>query len=123
MVKESKMKERDAFIIVFDLSEKNSFETITKHFSLIESHHPEMAIPVVIVGNKCDRPRAVSEMEIEEKLLSLNCQYLECSALTGSNVNEVFFTVVRELRKRQNELKQLQEPLLEQSRDSCCAIF
>ncbi|KAF2158333.1 hypothetical protein M409DRAFT_71692 [Zasmidium cellare ATCC 36951] len=59
-------------------------------------------IPIVLVGNKCDRviERQVSTQEGEALAKSLNCGFVEASARTGVNVDCAFHDVVRELQQQ-----------------------
>ena len=94
------MKDRDGFIVVFDLSSKSSLNKIDKVYEQIYSHHPLKDIPIVLVGNKLDKNREVTTIEGEKVAMSYNSPYIECSAFTGENAEEIFFSVIRELRKR-----------------------
>jgi small GTP-binding protein len=100
MVKEPKMKERDAFIVVFDLNSEESLEKIEKVYEQIYAHHPDKDVPIIMVGNKLDKERVMSKVMAEKKAIIFNSPYMECSALTGENIEEVFHLIVRELRKK-----------------------
>ena len=56
--------------------------------------------PMIMVGNKCDlqRQRSVTNEMIEELKSQLHLTYLETSAKTRQNVDEVFFELVRLIR-------------------------
>jgi GTPase SAR1 family protein len=60
------------------------------------------SVPVVFVGNKIDLPTKLSHDLVLKfcKLAShpLPCMYYETSAKTGSNVENVFLSVVRAIR-------------------------
>jgi GTPase KRas protein len=65
-VKESKIKEREGFIIVFDLSDANSLKETEKNFELVSYHHEgALDVPKVLIGNKSDKVRAISREEAE----------------------------------------------------------
>ncbi len=55
---------------------------------------------MIMVGNKCDlqRQRSVTNEMIEELKSQLHLTYLETSAKTRQNVDEVFFELVRLIR-------------------------
>jgi GTPase KRas protein len=59
---------------------------------------------MVLCGNKCDldNNRQVSKAEGNDLARILGCNFLETSAKTGINVQEVFFNLVREIK---SELK------------------
>lgn len=58
-------------------------------------------VPMVLVGNKVDLPsRVVSKDEGLDLARSFgNCPFFETSAKTRQNVDEIFFQLVREIRK------------------------
>ena len=57
------------------------------------------SLATVVVGNKSDlwMERCVSLEEAEQMGFSLGSKYMECSALTGDNVEQVFLEGVRRL--------------------------
>ena len=48
--------------------------------------------------------------------------YIECSALTGDNVEEVFALLIREIRKKHRKRAEQMLPY-EEERPCCCDIF
>ena len=55
----------------------------------------------MLVGNKIDKNRAIDREVAERIAASFRSPYIESSALSGENVDEVFGLLVRELRKKQ----------------------
>lgn len=56
-------------------------------------------VPLLLVGNKVDleHQREVATMECLALAQSWNCPYIEASARSKMNVNEVFAEIVREM--------------------------
>ncbi|KAJ3201607.1 Ras GTPase ras2 [Entophlyctis luteolus] len=62
-----------------------------------------LTVPMILVGNKCDRQaeREVSREEGAALALRLQCDFIETSAKTRLNVERAFYNVVRALRRQQ----------------------
>ena len=81
------VKSANGYIIVFDLTSKNSFESVV--FWLKEIKEMKNC-PIVLFGNKCDliEKRTISKEEAEEFALKNNLPYFETSAKNNININE-----------------------------------
>ncbi|KAJ3381557.1 hypothetical protein HDU84_005016 [Entophlyctis sp. JEL0112] len=62
-----------------------------------------LTVPMILVGNKCDRQaeREVSREEGAALAQRLQCDFIETSAKTRLNVERAFYNVVRALRRQQ----------------------
>lgn len=81
----------NAAIIVFDLTNRNSFESLPRWIGELNAHLE--GIPMIIVGNKMDldESRRISSSEAEEFSSKHSMQYFETSAKRGGeHVDEVF---------------------------------
>ena len=115
------VKNREGFLLVYSITNRNSFENLKTHKDLIfKVNDSENYIPIVVVGNKCDleTARVVTSTEGLNFTRSLqnknnininnnnnndnNIIFFETSAKLGTNVQEVFFQVVRQIRMRRN---------------------
>eukprot|EP01133_Synstelium_polycarpum_P002473 gene2473-2813_t len=76
-------------IIVFDISNLESFQKAKSWTKEFKSHSTEPAI-LVMVANKCDLDRAVSKEEAEQYATDENMMYFEASAKHSTNVNNIF---------------------------------
>ena len=74
---------------VFDVSERPTFEHLTKWVDRSREHISEK-VPIIIIGAKCDKERQVTDEEAEKFARMHNCEYMRCSAATGENINEIF---------------------------------
>jgi len=78
-----------AAIVVFDITNRESFEHIIKWVQEVSIHCGK--IPYILVGNKSDLPdRAITYNEGEQAAQNLGIPYFETSAKDGSNINEIF---------------------------------
>lgn len=68
-------------------------------------------VPIMLVGNKCDRvtEREVSMQEGQALARSLGCEFVEASAKNCINVEKAFYDVVRMLRRQRQQV--IQRPL------------
>jgi GTPase SAR1 family protein len=66
----------------------------------VDEHFPNKDQPIILVGNKKDKFRVVSYEEGERAAVQFNVPYIECSAYSGENIEEVFLLMVREMRKK-----------------------
>jgi small GTP-binding protein len=87
-------------LLVFDLSDRGSFETA--HQWLLEVRQlgsPNCA--VLLIGNKCDNEsRGITHAEILQFAEEQNIGFLETSALVGTNVKIAFLRIARDVRDR-----------------------
>ncbi len=77
-------------VIVFDLTNPDSFSHVTRWMQLIRKHCDD-DVEVFLVGNKCDQEqRRVRRVDAETWARKNRIHYLEVSAKTGENVNDTF---------------------------------
>ncbi|KAM9375973.1 ras-related protein Rab-8-like [Pholidichthys leucotaenia] len=80
-------------MLVYDITNRYSFENIRGWMEHVETHAPS-GVDKVIVGNKCDldSQREVSKEEGQERAMYYGVKFLETSAKASVNVDEAFFT-------------------------------
>ena len=77
--------------MVFDVTDKNSFEKVKDWMGQIKLHNQNEKIVVVLVGNKSDHEsREVTKEEGEEMAKMYRTAYFETSALQCINIEETF---------------------------------
>ena len=85
-------RECDAVIIVFDLTQRQTFEAVTKWLQSIYKY-TSGSIPIVLVGNKCDllavEPDPVQKEEAQKLANENELRYFQTSAFTGEQVKEM----------------------------------
>ncbi|WXG41676.1 MAG: Rab family GTPase [Candidatus Freyarchaeum deiterrae] len=91
-------------VYVFDISRRETFENIQKWREEIGSVLTDP--PCILIGNKVDLPRKVSEEEAKEYSLKNNTQYFEASVAENLNIQESMDRINQIiLEKQENERK------------------
>lgn len=92
--------------IVFDLTNRNSFESLPKWVAELRKYLPE--VPIAIVGNKLDLTeeegvRRATKAEAEAFAAENGMSYFETSAKVGEGVDVVFVTLSEAVLARHRE--------------------
>jgi len=101
----------NGIILMYDITDQNSFKNIRHWIKQIEEHG-DNSVRKVLVGLKCDRPdRVVTEEEGKKLAKEYNIGFFETSAKTNKNVVEVFNYLVKEMimEKEGEELKKIEK--------------
>jgi len=75
-------------MVIFNLNNEESFTNIDFWISKIKELSGD--IPFIIVGNKSDLDKAVTQEKIEEKISKYGVKYYETSAKLDENVDKAF---------------------------------
>ncbi|XP_076351088.1 ras-related protein R-Ras2-like isoform X4 [Tachypleus tridentatus] len=124
-MREQYMRSGEGFLLVFSITDRNSFEEIYKFHKQILRVKDRDEFPMLLVGNKCDleHQRMVSQNDIQQLANQLKIPYMECSAKHRLNVDAAFHDLVRHVRKFQAA----ERPLIKASKPSkktrCCTIL
>uniref|UniRef100_A0A3Q4HYS1 small monomeric GTPase n=1 Tax=Neolamprologus brichardi TaxID=32507 RepID=A0A3Q4HYS1_NEOBR len=98
------MRWGDGFVLVYDITDRGSFEEVGPLRSLLEEVKKPKNVPLVLVGNKSDldHVRQVGTEEGERLAAEMACAFYECSACAdeGGAVAEAFHELCREVRRR-----------------------
>ena len=88
-------------IIVFDITDEQSFKDIPTWLEEVESHADHDVVQVII-GNKTDleEKRQVPKEKAQEYADSLGFTYLESSAKQCVGVQEAFLTMTKEIKEK-----------------------
>ena len=91
--------------MVYAITSRSSFDEIVTFKEQILRVKDKDKVPMVLVGNKCDleSERQVTTGEGQDLAKSFGCPFFESSAKTRINVEESFFSLVREIRKDLNK--------------------
>mmetsp|Transcript_8638 Transcript_8638/g.13338 ORF Transcript_8638/g.13338 Transcript_8638/m.13338 type:complete len:196 (+) Transcript_8638:59-646(+) len=101
------IREGDGFLIVYAINARESFDEAevirSKIIRILDSDQDNPDVPIVLAGNKCDleNERTVLLSELEQRKTEWKCGAFETSAKEKKNIDECFYQVVREIRKRQ----------------------
>ncbi|XP_064382537.1 ras-related protein Rab-10-like [Halichondria panicea] len=99
-------------ILVYDITSQRSFDNITKWLQNIEMH-ASADVERILIGNKCDweARRVVSKERGAALAHNQNIPFLETSAKTNLNVEEVFETLAKQILKKQPAKKEDEQVL------------
>jgi len=85
-------KNCEGILIVFDLSNSESFKDLENWIKQIERYSESAQL--IIVGNCCDKQRNTSQEAAQQFAESIGLKYIETSAKTGNNVQKCFVTLI-----------------------------
>ena len=113
------IRDGEGFVLVYSIASRSSFTRIQRFHNQIQrvkessasspsypgsplSSAPNSPVPIMLVGNKCDRvtEREVSTQEGNALARDLGCEFVEASAKNCVNVEKAFYDVVRQLRRQ-----------------------
>lgn len=101
-IRDNYFRSGEGFLCVFSITEHDSFSATSEFREQIlrVKGDDNIPIPFLLVGNKADLEdrRQVSVEEAETRARQWNVPYVETSAKTRSNVDKVFFDLMREIR-------------------------
>ncbi|CAH9082223.1 unnamed protein product [Cuscuta europaea] len=88
-------------IIVYDVTERESYENVKQWLNEIDRYASE-SVCKLLVGNKCDMVdnKAVTTEEAKAFANELGIPFLETSAKDSINVEEAFLTMAGEIKKK-----------------------
>ena len=91
-------------VVIFDVTNRETFKRATKWFHEL-SEFAEGNPKIILVGNKIDLPnRVVSNEEATALANKYKCNFLEVSALLGSNLNEIFNSLATAIYQGSNKM-------------------
>merc|ERR1712080_647668 len=105
-MREQYMRCGEGFIICYSITDRHSFNEAVEYRNLIAKVRASEEVPVILVANKVDLEQTQRMVEREEGLSlahKFNCSFYETSAAHRRHVDDVFHTLVREIRKRDEE--------------------
>ena len=111
---ENNYSSTDSIILVYDITDRNSYEDCKGYFTNTINKLCKKDIPVILIGNKKDlkKERKISFEEGQKFASKNNYFFMETSCLKNENVFEAFSTIIG-LTKRNmegdNEIKEKTE--------------
>ncbi|ESO06541.1 hypothetical protein HELRODRAFT_154062 [Helobdella robusta] len=93
------IKNGQGFVVVYSITSLQTFQDIKTMREQILRVKGRDKVPILLVGNKCDLSpqREVQSMEGSALAQLWNCPFIEASAKSTRNVDEVFIEIVREI--------------------------
>ncbi|KAJ7169549.1 ras protein [Mycena filopes] len=109
-----------AFVLVYSIASRASFDRMELFRQSIQRRASKDII-FILVGNKCDKAydRQVSKEEGAALALRFGVEFMETSGKTAQNVERVFTTLVRALRRAASLESQAAEVASNKSRKTC----
>lgn len=95
------IREGDGYLLVYSIIEANTLDDVVVLKEKIARIRESDEFPMVVAGNKCDleNGRKVKKEEAAKMCKEWDCAFLETSAKTKINTEEVFFALVRKIRE------------------------
>lgn len=124
-MREQYMRSGEGFLLVYSLTDHNSFAEISKFQKQILRVKDRDEFPMLLVGNKSDLSdhRRVSLEEAQQFSCSVGMPYIECSAKLRINVDQAFHELVRIIRKFQiAERPYIEDAYKRKSKKRCCIL-
>ncbi|KAL6064300.1 Ras-related protein Rap-1b [Balamuthia mandrillaris] len=103
------MKNGEGFVLVFSIIALSTFNDLPDLREQILRVKDADNVPLVLVGNKCDLAdqRVVTTEQGEEMAANFNhCTYLETSAKTKTNIQQIFIELIRQIQRIPGKTKQ-----------------
>ena len=101
------------FLLVYDVTDRNSFTDIDQWLTEIQRHCDDSNVNIILIGSKCDltKRREVSTEEGSELAKKHNFRFFETSAAANINVEEPFMALAEDCYKRLSKVEeQLESP-------------
>jgi Ras-related protein Ral-A len=102
-IRDNYYRSGEGFLCVFSICEHESFVNTQDFREQISRVLDDDSVPFILVGNKADLAisyRKVSKEEANAKAIEWGCPYIETSAKTRQNVDEVYTELMRKIRTR-----------------------
>ena len=93
----------DGFIIVYDITNKKSFDSVSNWVEQIKESATNDN-KNIILGNKCDleNERKVSKIEGDNLAKTHKCKFFEVSAQNGKNIDKSFLSIIQNILQDDN---------------------
>jgi Ras-related protein Rap-1A/Ras-related protein Rap-1B len=93
------MKNGQGFVMAYSIIAQSTFNDIPDLREQILRVKDADSVPMVLVGNKCDLSdqRVITTEQGEALANKFSCKFLEASAKTRINVDQVFLDLVRQI--------------------------
>jgi len=104
-LREVYMRGGEGFIIVYSIIDQKSFKEVNEFRTRTLRVKDTGSVPMVLVGNKCDlnEKRQVTKEQGEQLAKQLGVPFFETSAALGTNCEEIFQAIAREVKKAKEE--------------------
>ena len=95
-INESYFKKADAALLVYDITEKKTFDVIKEYYTIKIKENCKKNIPIILLGNKADKEdkRKVETEEGIKLALKEKYKFKETSCLKNENVADAFEALI-----------------------------
>jgi len=95
------MKNGQGFVLVYSIIAQSTFNDLPDLREQILRVKDKDDVPMVLVGNKCDLTdqRVITTEQGEDLARKFGCAFLEASAKTRVNVDQIFHDLIRQINK------------------------
>ena len=99
------LKRADGIILLYDITNKNSFDFVKDIISLNDFEFTNLNVKKILVGNSLDleKERQVSRMSVKNYCEKKNIKEIEVSSKLGTNVSECFELLVETIIENQTK--------------------
>ncbi|KAJ7326530.1 Golgi vesicle fusion to target membrane [Desmophyllum pertusum] len=100
-------KGAQGLMVVYDITDKSSFEAVAKWLEDIDEHFQVRYPAIAVIGNKCDIEdrRVITKETLEAFAIDHGISFMEVSGKTGVNIKESFNLLTEEILLEDEELK------------------
>ncbi|VDK68080.1 unnamed protein product [Litomosoides sigmodontis] len=104
-IRDNYYRSGEGFICVFSITDTESFEATNEfreQILRVKNSAIDSLIPIMLVGNKSDlsNERSVMQLHAQQRAEQWNVPYIETSAKNRTNVDKVFYDLMREIKRR-----------------------
>ncbi|VDD93767.1 unnamed protein product [Enterobius vermicularis] len=103
-IRDNYYRSGEGFICVFSITDAESFDATNEFREQIlrVKNSTDSSIPLMLVGNKADlsAERCVSQLQAQQRAEQWGVPYVETSAKNRTNVDKVFYDLMREIKRR-----------------------
>ncbi|GAB1226970.1 hypothetical protein ENUP19_0315G0007 [Entamoeba nuttalli] len=122
------MRVCDGFILIYSITSKESFEQMKRIYEEIyrvKDVDKNEVLPIIMVGNKCDleNERQVMKEEGIEYADSVKCPFIECSAKTSENINQIFEIITRNVFEYKGYSEEENWKIEKHKKEKGCCFF
>jgi len=99
------MKNGQGFALVYSITQQSTFNDLKDLRDQILRVKDADHVPMVLCGNKCDLEdeRVIGKDQGHERAKEWGCEFFESSAKSKINVNEIFYSQVKQINLSQPE--------------------